>query len=243
MFWTARARRRSEKRTKSAKGTSGAPWPPAATSRGRKSATVVMPVRSAMTDGSPICSVDRTSVRPNRRPSGMWYTVWPCEPTRSIVASGMPARRARRTRAAAKTSPRTKLAWQRSSRRAVAGSNRRKTCRLSAGGYGYVPNARTSMPRGAMSTMATSTPSAEVPDIRPATRRLRRAKPLPSRSVKAVLLLRPSLSHVSWEAWPAGRVPQAGERPDDRHPHRDTSPIKGEGEQRQCMHKAAARQG
>mgnify|MGYP006866174490 CR=1 FL=1 len=29
--------------------------------------------------------------------------------------------------------------------------------------------ARTSMPRGAISTMATSTPSADVPDIRPAT--------------------------------------------------------------------------
>jgi len=47
-------------------GVSGAPWPPAARSRGRKSATVSTPVRSAMTDGSPICSVERTRCRPSR---------------------------------------------------------------------------------------------------------------------------------------------------------------------------------
>ena len=52
IFWMHRDFLGWRKRRKSAKGTSGAPWPPAARSRGRKSATVVMPVRSAMTQGS-----------------------------------------------------------------------------------------------------------------------------------------------------------------------------------------------
>ena len=39
-------------------GSSGAPWPPAATSRRRKSATVVMPLRSAITCASPNCIVN-----------------------------------------------------------------------------------------------------------------------------------------------------------------------------------------
>ena len=42
-------------------GVSGAPSPPAAMSRARKSATTVTPVRSAITEGSPIWSVARRS--------------------------------------------------------------------------------------------------------------------------------------------------------------------------------------
>ena len=38
-------------------GTSGAPWPPAATSRLRRSATTVMPVSSASRAGLPSCRV------------------------------------------------------------------------------------------------------------------------------------------------------------------------------------------
>src|SRR3990170_3267783 len=38
-------------------GTSGAPWPPAATSRGRKPLTTLTPNRSAITAGSPSCQV------------------------------------------------------------------------------------------------------------------------------------------------------------------------------------------
>ena len=41
----------------SVNGTSGAPAPPAATSRTRKSATITQPVLSAITAASPICSV------------------------------------------------------------------------------------------------------------------------------------------------------------------------------------------
>ena len=41
-------------------GREGRTLPPAAMSRGRKSAMVVTPVRSAITAGAPIWSVDRT---------------------------------------------------------------------------------------------------------------------------------------------------------------------------------------
>ena len=55
-----------------ARGVSGAPSPPAAISRGRKSATVVTPVRSAITAGSPTCSVDRTLCAPSGLGNGRW---------------------------------------------------------------------------------------------------------------------------------------------------------------------------
>ena len=51
-----------------------APSPPAAMSRRRKSATVVMPVRSAMVLGSPICRV-KLCVPPAE--GGRWRMVWP----------------------------------------------------------------------------------------------------------------------------------------------------------------------
>src|SRR5690606_35998751 len=52
-------------------GISGAPWPPAATSRRRKSATTHRPVASAITFGSPICRVKGAS------PRGSWRRVTP----------------------------------------------------------------------------------------------------------------------------------------------------------------------
>ena len=58
IFCTMRGFVWSVNSAQSAYGTSGAPSPPAAMSRTRKSATVVMPVRSAMTAASPICSVE-----------------------------------------------------------------------------------------------------------------------------------------------------------------------------------------
>ena len=54
------------------RGVSGAPSPPAAMSRGRKSAMVVTPVRSAITAGAPICSVDRTLCAPSGLGTGRW---------------------------------------------------------------------------------------------------------------------------------------------------------------------------
>ena len=55
-------------------------WPPAARSRRRKSATVVMPVRSAMTLGSPNCRVKGAG------PAGPWRTVCPCDPSAHFAA-------------------------------------------------------------------------------------------------------------------------------------------------------------
>jgi hypothetical protein len=60
-------------------------------------ATVVTPVRSAITEGSPIWSVARSS--------GWCATVWPCDAIASISASGMPASSATARAASAKRSP------------------------------------------------------------------------------------------------------------------------------------------
>ena len=58
-------------------GTSGAPWPPAATSRPRKSQTTSMPQASA--SSAPLFSWIVKPV-PSNSP-GRCRTVWPCEPT------------------------------------------------------------------------------------------------------------------------------------------------------------------
>ena len=58
----------------STSGTSGAPSPPAAVSRDRKSDTTQIPVRSARTAADPICSV---SAWPSDEARGTWRTVWP----------------------------------------------------------------------------------------------------------------------------------------------------------------------
>ena len=60
MFCSARTRPGARKSSQSAKGRSGAPSPPRATSATRKSPTVTTPVRAAITAGSPSCSVEAT---------------------------------------------------------------------------------------------------------------------------------------------------------------------------------------
>src|SRR5690606_28232494 len=80
-------------------GSSGAPWPPAATSRRRRSATTVIPVRSAMVEGSPSCSVYGTS------PQGRWRRVWPCEPIARTSAARVPLSASAAFAAAAKARP------------------------------------------------------------------------------------------------------------------------------------------
>ena len=78
MFCSARTRPGARNRSQSAKGRSGAPSPPWATSATRKSPTVTAPVRAAITAGSPSCSVEATPPI-----DGGWcHTVWPWLPTR-----------------------------------------------------------------------------------------------------------------------------------------------------------------
>ena len=59
------------KRQKSSMGTSGAPWPPAARSAGRKSLTTGMRRRSASSAGSPICEVQRIGAPRNFAGDGL----------------------------------------------------------------------------------------------------------------------------------------------------------------------------
>src|ERR1039458_1538586 len=63
-------------------GINGAPSPPAARSRRRKSATTSMPSRSAMMLGSPICKVNGAS------PCGRCRTVWPWLPMARTALAG-----------------------------------------------------------------------------------------------------------------------------------------------------------
>ena len=80
MFRQARVSPARRNRSQSTRGTSGAPSPPAAMSRGRKSATTGSPVRSAMIAGSAICSV---AARPSGLSDRGWCrAVWPWEPIR-----------------------------------------------------------------------------------------------------------------------------------------------------------------
>ena len=71
MFCTARLSCWSPNNSASPHDASGAPWPPAAMSRGRKSATVVTPSRSAITDGSASCSVERVWPGADLVPDGL----------------------------------------------------------------------------------------------------------------------------------------------------------------------------
>ena len=89
-------------------GTNGAPCPPAATSATRKSATVVIRVRSAMTATSPIWSVLVTCPCA----STSCQMVCPCEPIRSTSSGERPAAAMTANAARAKPSPRAKLARQ-----------------------------------------------------------------------------------------------------------------------------------
>ena len=74
MFTTARWRVASRNRAAWNSGANGAPSPPAAMSRRRKSATVSMPVISATRFASPICTVKGGDAE------GWWRMVWPWQP-------------------------------------------------------------------------------------------------------------------------------------------------------------------
>jgi hypothetical protein len=102
-FCSARNPVAVEKSSASAIGTSGAPWPPAATSATRKSEITSTPVRSAMTAGSPNCHVEWP---------GSCQTVWPCEQTARTSARGTPASAMTVTAASASQSPRSKSSRQ-----------------------------------------------------------------------------------------------------------------------------------
>ena len=95
-----------EKSIASAIGTSGAPWPPAATSRTRKSLTTSMPVRSAMTAASPVCQVECP---------GSCQIVCPCEAIAEMSSRATPASAITAIAASASQPPRSKLSRQYSS--------------------------------------------------------------------------------------------------------------------------------
>ncbi len=80
-------------------GISGAPCPPAATSRRRKSATAAMPVSSAMRLASPICQVKAGT------DAGRWRMVCPCEPIARTCVRSTPASSSKRLAASAKAMP------------------------------------------------------------------------------------------------------------------------------------------
>jgi hypothetical protein len=84
-------------------GTSGAPCPPAATSRTRKSLTTSMPSRSAMTAASPSCQVEC---------GASCQIVWPCYPIARTVDFGTPASANTATVASASQVPRSKASRQ-----------------------------------------------------------------------------------------------------------------------------------
>ena len=94
----ARATRRRANSIASAMGTSGAPCPPAATSRTRKSLTTSMPVRSAITADSPSCQVEC---------GGSCQIVCPCDPIARTSLRGTPASARTAIAASASQSPRS----------------------------------------------------------------------------------------------------------------------------------------
>src|SRR5713226_7183535 len=83
-------------RRTSAMGTGGAPCPPAATSRARKSLTTRTPTRSAITAGSPSCKLARP---------GSCQTVWPCDATNATSRGATLAVASSSSTAPAKRSP------------------------------------------------------------------------------------------------------------------------------------------
>src|SRR6266566_1157396 len=145
----------------SASGTSGAPCPPAATSRDRKSLTTRAPTRSAITAGSPSWSVARP---------GSCQIVCPCEAT-NVMSRGEVLTCARSwSTAPAKRSP--SATW--SSARSLAPPRAIASMRASrsAAAYGSWRNATSWAARGSSlsRTSAVETPSSDVPDINPTAR-------------------------------------------------------------------------
>ena len=144
-------------------GTRGAPWPPAATSRLRKSATTVTPARSAIRAALLSCSVQPSS--------GRWRSVWPWTPaaTTSCGASTAPSSAA----AIASAQVSASALAARAARASSSAPGRWSACNSSARlrGNGTCAAARSSQGRplpGAKSATTASTPSRLVPDITPA---------------------------------------------------------------------------
>ena len=164
-----------EKSSRSAIGTSGAPCPPAATSRARKSLTTRTPNRSASTAGSPSCQL--TS-------GGSCQIVCP--------GKAMPSTWSARTPPACSTSWTASAAhsaictWSRASSAGALGPETaaRRAARSPAS-YGQDTKARSSACVGPVRrTSAASIPSSEVPDISPtisAARSIRRGPPAAGR--------------------------------------------------------------
>src|SRR5688572_22240442 len=140
------------KTNSSKKGTSGAPCPPAAMSRGRKSATTSTPVSSAMIDGSPTWSVWRP---------GSCHAVWPCDP---MTTGRGPLRMTSRAADANRRPRRTfaSLSWEEVASRSAS------TARCSGRENASVRwrSTRTERP-GPIRTRAAETPSPDVPDMSP----------------------------------------------------------------------------
>src|SRR5690606_2285767 len=168
MFWSTRRRPGSEKRSRSTHGTSGAPSPPAAMSRDRKSLTTGIPVRSAIVAASP-----SWSVCPRRPPTGgSCQTVWPWEPIRSTSSGSTPTDRHSSSAASASHSPSS--ACSRQITAALPSTIARWIRSRRSGGYGTVRNPSTRHARSdsppSNATSAASIPSSEVPDMSPITR-------------------------------------------------------------------------
>ena len=144
-------------------GSSGAPWPPAATSARRKSAIVVMRVRSAITDG--IADLQRE--RKRRRPGGAGSSG---RASRSRRRRSDRHRRRAAAASAASANARADGDVERAEiverDRGVRRSRASGMLARSASGYGVVRAAMTSR-RGSKRTSAASMPSALVPEMRP----------------------------------------------------------------------------
>src|SRR5881628_2763936 len=147
----------------SASGTRGAPCPPAATSRERKSLTTRTPTRSAITAGSPSCSVARP---------GSCQIVWPCDAMKARSRGATLAPASSWSTAPAKRSPSATCSIERSCARPRAMAS--MTAPRSAAVYGSWRNATSCAARGSSEsrTSAVETPSSEVPDISPTARQL-----------------------------------------------------------------------
>ena len=231
MFCTARHCSACRNSSQSASAVSGAPWPPAATSRGRKLLMVVMPLRSTMMAASVSCSVAVTSPRVLTA----CQKFCPCEPIRSTSLASRPASSISASAASAKSSPSSKCNFARSSVLPLrVPASRMRGCM--SGGKGCVRVARscTSSLGGAplISHSAASIASAEVPEMRPITsmgnpvivRRPQALLPLThsgeggrSRQVSTSIspansLLRNVLRPISLRAPVTGLPPRAGRR-------------------------------
>ena len=142
-------------------GSRGAPWPPAATSRRRKSATVVRPVASAITFGSPNCCENGAA------PSGSCRSVCPCDPIATTRECSTPAASSVFRAASANAWPsRVSSRPTSSSVTRASACESRSTSAARSPGIGHV-RANSTRGCGSNATSAASMPSTLVPEIRP----------------------------------------------------------------------------